>query len=57
MGLFTDETPDKPMHLSVTHQPVIRNAVWDKLVFNVVGNSLQTLARSTCGDLVADPGT
>lgn len=55
MGLFADEAPDKPIDFLVSEKPVIRNGVWDKLVFNVVGNSLQTLTQATAGDLVGDP--
>jgi 2-dehydropantoate 2-reductase len=34
---------------------VIRNAVWDKLIFNVIGNAVQALTRETCAGMVADP--
>jgi 2-dehydropantoate 2-reductase len=54
LGLF-DDAEDKPVPFAVTTRPTIRDALWDKLVYNVVGNPLQTLTQATCGDLVADP--
>jgi 2-dehydropantoate 2-reductase len=55
LGLF-DDAEDKPVPFAVTtRRPTIRDALWDKLVYNVVGNPLQTLTQATCGDLVADP--
>jgi len=41
--------------LKAVKRVVIREAVWDKLVFNVVGNVLTTLTQSTNGDAAEDP--
>ena len=41
--------------LNVVKRAAIREAMWDKLVFNVVGNVLTTLTQSTNGDAAADP--
>ena len=55
------EPRDRPVPFSVVARPVIREAVWDKLVFNVVQrgatwcNVLTTLTQSTNGDAAADP--
>ena len=39
--------------LNVVKRAAIREAMWDKLVFNVVGNVLTTLTQSTNGDAAA----
>lgn len=55
VSLFAD-AEDKPVPFAVKTQPSIRNAVWDKLVFNVVGNPLQTLTQ-VIGDLFVKTAT
>ena len=55
MDLFEPRAANPAILLRVVKRAVIREAVWDKLVFNVVGNVLTTLTQSTNGDASADP--
>lgn len=54
LALF-DSPEESPIELTVSAVPNIRNAVWDKLVFNVVGNVVSTLTQSTNADVASDP--